>query len=127
MVVVRVFTLDVAPVFPGDDWLSEIGVSASQAAAETDDLIELGREPVCGRLSSRRTRWIQAVAVGIIGALLATFLVRTVSKHVPSSAPPTAVVGLSFRSALVPTMASECARSACRSNAATEEDLGQSA
>jgi hypothetical protein len=113
----------VAPVFSGDDWLSEIDVPVPHSGPEADDVITLGRDSVFSRLGSRRTRLIQ-VAVGIIGAaLLASFLVRAASKQVASSAPPTAVVGLSFRSALVPTMASECAKNACTSNAATDEDL----
>jgi hypothetical protein len=113
-----------APGVSGDDWLSEIDVPVSDSGPEADDVITLGRDSVFSRLGSRRTRLIQVAAVGIIGAaLLASFLVRTASKHVASSAPPTAVVGLSFRSALVPTMASECAKNACTSNAATDEDL----
>ena len=121
--VVRVFNLVVAPVFSGDDWLSEIDVPVPHSGSEADDVIALGRDSVFSRLGSRRTRLIQ-VAVGIIGAaLLASFLVRAASKQVASCAPPTAVVGLSFRSALVPTMASECAKNACTSNAATDEDL----
>jgi hypothetical protein len=123
-VVVQVFNLVMAPGVSGDDWLSEIDVPVSDSGPEADDVITLGRDSVFSRLGSRRTRLIQVAAVGIIGAaLLASFLVRTASKHVASSAPPTAVVGLSFRSALVPTMASECGKNACTSNAATDEDL----
>jgi hypothetical protein len=122
--VARVSNFVVAPVFPGDDWLSEIEVPVSQSGAEADDVITLGRTSVLSRFGSRRARLIQVTAVGLVGAaLLASFLVRAASKHVPSNAPPAAVVGLSFRSGLVPTMASECAGNACRSSAATDEDL----
>jgi hypothetical protein len=115
----------VAPLFPGDDhWLSEIEGPAPPMVAETDDLIELGHDSVFSRLSPRRTRLTLAAVVGIIGAvLLANILVRTASEDVMSIAPPAAVVGLSFRSALMPTMASECARNACKSAAASGEDL----
>jgi hypothetical protein len=94
------------------------------ARISEDDLIWLGRDSVVSRLSARRARLIQTAAAGLIGAsLLATFLVRTAGKHVPSMAPPAAVVGLSARLALIPTVASVCANNACTSSPATDEEL----
>jgi hypothetical protein len=113
----------VTPVVPGDDWLSEIEVPAPQSGAEPEDVIALSRPPRFSRHGSRRTRLIQLAAAALIAsALLASFLVR-VNKHGPSTTPPTAVVGLSFQSPLAPSMATACAKGACTSIAATDEDL----
>ena len=113
----------VTPVVPGDDWLSEIEVPESQSRAEPEDVIALNRSTLFSQAGSRRTRLIQLAAAGLIAsALLASFLVR-VNKHGPSTAPPTAVVGLSFQSPLAPSTATACAKGACTSNPATDEDL----
>jgi hypothetical protein len=122
--VVQVFHFLLAPALPGDDWLSEIDVPEQHGGADADDLITQGRASPLSRFGSRRIRLIQVTAVGMIGAaLLASFLVGAAGKHIASSAPPSAVVGLPFRFALIPTMASECTKNACTSYAATDKDL----
>jgi hypothetical protein len=83
----------------------------------------VGRPSLFSRQGSRRTRLLQLAAAGLIASvLLASFLVR-VNQHGPSTAPPTAIVGLSFQSPLAATMATAYAKDACTSVAASDEDL----
>ena len=105
-------------------WLSESDVRALAGSAEPEDLVDLRRDTVLIRLPSLpHFRLIRAATVALVAAgLLAAFLVRAASHHAPSTL-PAAAVGLSFRSPLVPTMATACAHDTCTSTTASDAEL----